>query len=127
MATPEATVQAYIAALNAGETEQVVRLFAPDAAVMAEGYPTATGEDQLRAIYAGAFQAMRYQYVNKADCVRVWGDTAVVQSHSDGGFTLFADGSFVPNPCRELWALRKSGDEWRISAYMFNHATSATE
>ena len=36
-----------------------------------------------------------------------------------GNVTLLADGTVMPQACRELWVLRRSRGEWKIAQYMF--------
>ncbi|MCH8614231.1 nuclear transport factor 2 family protein [Arsenicicoccus dermatophilus] len=51
-AVPE-TVRRYFELVDAGETEALVQLFAPDATYERPGYPPITGHEGLRAFYGG--------------------------------------------------------------------------
>jgi len=48
------------------------------------------------------------------------GGLAAVQTQTTGTVKLLASGSTISAVSRELFVLRRSGDGWRITDYMFN-------
>ena len=113
------TVQEYIQQLNASNTRAIVDLYADDAALFQPEQPPAVGTQQLTAAYERGFAGIKCNLTNYIDEILTDGDLAAVQSHSSGNVTLLADGTVMPQACRELWVLRRSRGDWKIAQYMF--------
>lgn len=118
--TPEEVVHAYFDAFNRASVEDIFTLFADDATVMAEGTPSASGPAQLRATYEGFFSAFTVTEGVTVDRIRQEPDLAIVRTHSSGTITTKATGKSSPLALRELFALRRTPDGWRITEYAFN-------
>jgi 5-formyltetrahydrofolate cyclo-ligase family len=58
-------------------------------------------------------------FTNQVDYVLIDGDLAVARSRTSGSVTIRATGVVIPEQCRELWAFRRAGGEWKIAQYMF--------
>lgn len=52
------------------------------------------------------------------------GNFAFVLTLSRGEATVLAEGITLPEEKRELFVLKKTGDEWKIARYMFNKMSS---
>lgn len=117
----QATVQSYEKALNGADIEGVLRSYADDGVFMAATKPTATGTAQLRGAYTHVFADLGFDVkFNIAEAVSV-GDLAYVWTNSVGAVKLLKKGITLENAKhRELFILRRGGDGWRISRYMFN-------
>jgi uncharacterized protein (TIGR02246 family) len=124
--TPQDVVHAYFAAFNAAAVDDLLALFADDATVAADGMPTATGRTALRAVYDGFFTTAQVTETETVSSVVTGSDVAVVRTSSTGWLTLRANGERTPLALRELFALRRTADGWRICEYVFNRDTAAS-
>lgn len=124
MASVEATVRAYFTALNGGDLEGIVRVFAEDGALLADEAETVFGHARLRDTFAATFQAISFQRDLQIDRIREDAETAVALTRTTGTFTLLDGDRTIAAVSRELFVLRKSGGEWRITEYMFNRVAS---
>lgn len=81
----KADVRSWIDAYNAGDVDAIVAMYAPDAVVMAPGYPAAAGHDAIRAMVAtdsaGAKAAGVKLVVSDGDTTGVSGDLAWHSGH----------------------------------------------
>lgn len=125
MSSPEDAVRAYMTALNASDLEGIVAVFAADGSVMADEFPSATGQEQLRRLFAGIFKARSFGRELHVDRVIEEGDLASVQTHTTGTLTMLETNTTIQGPSRELWVLRRDGSGWLIVDYMFNRSERA--
>ena len=49
---------------------------------------------------------------------------AFARTISRGQVTILAEGITLPEENRELFVLKKTGDDWKIARYMFNKMSS---
>jgi uncharacterized protein (TIGR02246 family) len=117
---PEAIVRKYFAAFNAGSVDDLLALFTEDATVAPDGMPTASGLDELRAVYAGFLDATHVAEHETVDQIRLGADIALVRTHSTGTATDRATGERSELRLRELFGVRRTADGWRICEYSFN-------
>ena len=125
MSSPEDAVRAYMTALNASDLEGIVAVFAGDGSVMADEFPSATGQEQLRRLFAGIFKARSFGRELHVDRVIEEGDLASVQTHTTGTLTMLETNTTIQGLSRELWVLRRDGSGWLIVDYMFNRSERA--
>ena len=125
MNSPEAAVSAYFTALNAADLDGIVAVFADDGSVMADEFASATGQEQLRRLFAGIFKARSFGRELHIDRIIEEGDLAAVQTHTTGTLTILETNTTIQGVSRELWVLRKADSGWRIVDYMFNRPGSA--
>jgi uncharacterized protein (TIGR02246 family) len=116
---PVDAVMAYFEAFNRANVDDILTLFTQDATVMADGVPTASGSSQLRTTYEQFFAAFTVTEDVTLDRVETGSDLAVVRTHSFGTITP-TGGEPAPLALRELFALRRTADGWRINEYAFN-------
>lgn len=121
MNSAESTVQAYFDAFNRSDVESIVRLFTEDGTVMADGTPTATGHDQIRSTYKGAFESICVHFVCVIEKVVEEGTMAIVRAHATGTITMLSTNNTNTAPQhRELFVLRQADAGWKITDYIFN-------
>ena len=125
MNSPEAVVRAYFTALNAADLDGIVAVFADDGSVMADEFPSATGQEQLRSLFTGIFRARSFGRELHFDRIIDEGDLAAVQTHTTGTLTILETNATIQGLSRELWVLRKADSGWRIVDYMFNRSGRA--
>jgi uncharacterized protein (TIGR02246 family) len=100
--TPRDVVEKYFRALNRADAVGVSTLIAEDGVVMADGFPSVAGQDQIRQMFEGAFAAMRMKRRCHVDDVGERDGLAVVRTHLDGASTLAESGAVVEQDLREL-------------------------
>ncbi len=116
----EAILKKYEAALNASDVAGVLALYAEDGVFMASEAPTAVGKEQIGAAYEHVFGIIKLAIVFSIDEIVQHGDFAFARTLSKGQVTVLAEGVTLPEENRELFVLKKTGDDWRIARYMFN-------
>jgi uncharacterized protein (TIGR02246 family) len=116
----EATLRAYGAALNTSDAEAAVAEYTSDGVFMPTGGPTATGTEQLLASYRFIFTQIRLDVEFTIHEVAIDGNLAFAVTSSEGQQTVLATGTTGPEANRELFVLRRQGDSWKITRYMFN-------
>jgi ketosteroid isomerase-like protein len=113
-------VHRYEQLLNAGDTAGIVDLFAPDGVAEWNDKPTfATRDEKIRA-YDALFKVAKFSTVFGYAGIDVAGDTAVVRTFHHKGATILEGGKEVVDLNREVFVLRKLGNEWKIKLYIFN-------
>jgi uncharacterized protein (TIGR02246 family) len=117
----------YEQALNAGDVEGVVRLYADDAVLLAPGAPSAVGINAVRAAYTGLFQAIDIDLTFAIAEVRVVSsEWAILRSTSKGVVTTLSSGAQAPSANQELFVLQKSRGRWKIARYSFSSVLRST-
>ncbi len=116
----EATLKNYEAVLNASDVDGVLALYAEDGVFMPTEAPTAAGKEQVRAAYEHVFGTIKLDIAFSIDEIFQYGDFAFARTLSRGEVTVLAEGVTLPEENRELFVLKKTGDDWKIARYMFN-------
>ena len=116
----EATLKNYEAVLNASDVDGVLALYAEDGVFMPTEAPTAAGKEQVRAAYEHVFGTIKLDIAFSVDEIVQSGDFAFARTVSRGEVTILAEGVTLPEENRELFVLKKTGDDWKIARYMFN-------
>ncbi len=116
----EATLKQYEAALNASDVDGVLALYTENGVFMPTEAPTAVGHDQVRATYEHVFGMIKLNIAFSIDEIVQHGDFAFARTVSRGEVTVLAEGVTLPEENRELFVLKKTGDDWKIARYMFN-------
>jgi len=116
----EATLKNYEAVLNASDVDGVLALYAEDGVFMPTEAPTAAGKEQVRAAYEHVFGTIKLDIAFSIDEIVQSGDFAFARTVSRGEVTVLAEGVTLPEENRELFVLKKTGDDWKIARYMFN-------
>ncbi len=116
----EATLKQYEAALNASDVDGIMALYAEDGVFMPTEAPTAAGKEQVRAAYEHVFGMIKLNIAFSIDEIVQHGDFAFARTVSRGEVTVLAEGVTLPEENRELFVLKKTGDDWKIARYMFN-------
>ena len=122
----EATLKTYETALNASDTDAVLALYTEDGVFMPTEAPTAVGKEQIRAAYEHVFGTIKFDIVFSIDEIVQHGDFAFARTLSKGKVTVLGKGVTLPAEHRELFVLKKTGDDWKIARYMFNKMSPAT-
>jgi ketosteroid isomerase-like protein len=113
-------VHRYEQLLNAGDTAEIVDLFASDGVAEWNDKPTFTTRQEKIAAYDALFRAAKFSTVFGYAGIDVAGDTAVVRTFHHKGATILEGDKEVVDLNREVFVLRKLGNEWKIKLYIFN-------
>jgi uncharacterized protein (TIGR02246 family) len=115
------TLQRYEAALNASDTDAVMRLYAEDGVFMPQHFPSAVGAEQVRAAYDGVFGSIRLAIVfDIVEVVPVAEDWAFARTNSSGTVTVLAAGDGGPEANQELFVMQRVDGTWKIARYAFS-------
>jgi uncharacterized protein (TIGR02246 family) len=113
-------VHRYEQALNAGDVNTILDLFAPDSVAEWNNKRTYATRDERRAGYAALFKIAKFSTVFAYDAIDVTGDTAVVRTHHHKGASVIEEGKSVTDYNREVFVLKRINGEWKIYLYTFN-------
>jgi ketosteroid isomerase-like protein len=123
MSGPDATVRAFVIALNASDPDAAAATFDPNGSLMADEVATLTGAQAVREYFAGVFASVRFARDVHIDRMVEDGKLATIEAHTTGTTTLVTTGDAVPAyVSRQLFVLRRAAGEWRIVEYMYNRA-----
>ena len=111
----------YEDALNASDTEAVMRIYAPDGVFMPQHFASSVGTDAVRAAYDGVFEAItlkvRFAVVEAIQTAPEW---AFARTNSAGTATVNATGDSSAEANQELFIFQKIGGAWKIARYCFS-------
>lgn len=116
----EALLFAYRDALNASSVNDVIPLYTADGVFMPANFPTAQGQEQLKAAYEQVFAAIQLNIEFYIHEILISGDFAFAITRSEGTTLIHGTGATVPEENRELFVLKEENGLWRIARYMFN-------
>ena len=114
------TLFTYREALNESSTEKALSLYTQNGVFMPSGAPTSIGQEQVKAAYDFVFSQIQLNIEFYIDEIEIVGDYAFARTTSKGTTLTHATGETVPEENRELFILKKEGDNWKIDRYMFN-------
>jgi uncharacterized protein (TIGR02246 family) len=118
-----ATVLAnYQDALNASDTDAVMRLYSVDGVFMPPYSQSAIGAAAVRQAYDAVFKAIKLSVkFNVAEIVEIAADWAFARTNSAGTVTVNATGAKSAEANQELFIFKKGADEsWKIARYSFS-------
>ena len=113
-------VHRYEQMLNAGNTAEIMKLYAPDSVSEWNDKPTFKTLQQKVDGYDALFKIATFTTVFSYDSIDVYGDTAIIRTHHHKGATAVENGKTVLDLNREVFVLRKMAGVWKIVFYMFN-------
>jgi uncharacterized protein (TIGR02246 family) len=118
-----ATVLArYQDALNASDTNAVMRLYAEDGVFMPQHFQSAVGAEAVRQAYEAVFKAIKLSVTFKvAEIVVMSPDWVFARTNSAGTVTIHSTGATSAEGNQELFIFRKGSDgTWKIARYCFS-------
>lgn len=114
-------LRTYERALNTGDTDAVMALYAADGVFMPQHFPSAVGADQIRAAYDGVFATIRLAVAfDIVEIVPVAEGWAFARTNSTGTVTVLASGLSGPEANQELFVLQRIDGAWKIARYAFS-------
>lgn len=118
----EHVLRTYERALNAGDTDAVMKLYAPDGVFMPPNSPSSVGADAVRAAYVNVFNAIRLAVsFDIVEIVQIAPEWAFARTNSAGTVAIRANGQNGAEANQELFVLQKLGSsDWKIARYSFS-------
>lgn len=118
----KAVVERYQQGLNSSNFTIIRPLFAPEAVAEWNDKTTVIGRDVMAAPYEALFKEIKFTTDFQYDAVDIYGDVAIVRTHHPvGQMEVNAkNGSKKLDFNREIFVLRRTGDDWKIILYTFN-------
>ncbi|WP_206077101.1 MULTISPECIES: YybH family protein [Mesorhizobium] len=118
----EHVLRTYELALNAEDTDVVMKLYAPDGVFMPPNSPSSVGADAVRSAYVNVFKAIKLAVrFDIVEIVQVAPEWAFARTNSAGTVTVKASGQTGPEANQELFVLQKLGSgDWKIARYSFS-------
>jgi ketosteroid isomerase-like protein len=113
-------VHRYEQYLNAGNTQGIVDLFAPESVAEWNDKPTFATRQQKIAGYDALFRIAKFTTVFGYASIDIYGDTAVVRTFHHRAASVLENGKKVTDFNREVFILRKIDGAYKIVFYMFN-------
>jgi uncharacterized protein (TIGR02246 family) len=125
-----ATVLAnYQDALNASNTDAVMRLYSEDGVFMPPYSQSAIGAAAVRQAYDSVFKAIKLSVkFNVAEVVEIAPDWAFARTNSAGTVKVNATGAKSAEANQELFIFKKGTDgSWKIARYSFSSTNPLTQ
>ncbi|WP_416830949.1 MAG: YybH family protein [Erythrobacter sp.] len=112
----------YETALNAQDTDTIIRLYAEDGVFMPQHSSAQVGTAALQAAYLGVFEAITLNVDFAIDEIVSLSDQwAFARTHSLGTVTINATGESAPEGNNELFLFHRDADgAWKIARYIFS-------
>src|ERR1700712_3786116 len=108
------TVHSYETLLNAGNTAEIVKLYASDGVSEWNEKRTFATKEQMTQGYDSLFKIAKFTTKFSYDAIEVVGDTAFVRTHHHKGATVVENGKTLPDLNREVFLLQKIDGSWKI-------------
>jgi uncharacterized protein (TIGR02246 family) len=113
-------VHRYEQALNAGDTNTILDLFANDSVAEWNNKRTYATREEREEGYASLFKIAKFSTVFAYDAIDVNGDVAIVRTHHHNGAAVIENGKSVTDYNREVFVLKRIDGDWKIYLYTFN-------
>lgn len=116
----ENLLMTYQRGLNEGDADLVRRVYADDAVFMGQPVPTATGIEEIVALYADLFSKRDYNIQFDIQEIELSRDLGFVRSRSHGTIAPKGQNPEGSGGNREVFVVKKIDGEWKIYRYIFN-------
>jgi uncharacterized protein (TIGR02246 family) len=121
-----AVLTRYEVALNASDTQAVMRLYAPDGVFMPQHFASSIGADAVRKAYDGVFAAIKLTVKFAiAEVHQTAPEWAFARTNSAGTVRVNATGASSAEANQELFVFQKIGGDWKIARYCFSTTNPA--
>ncbi len=110
----------YQRGLNEGDVDVVRSVYADDAVFIGQPVPTATGKDEIVALYADVFSKLDFNVQFDIQDIELSGDLGFVRTRSHGTIVPKGQDPQGGEGNREVFVLKKIDGEWKFYRYIFN-------
>ena len=116
----KALIENYQKSLNKSDLDLVRSVYAKDAVFIGQPFPTATGVDEIIALYADFFSKLDFDVEFDIAEVEMSGDLGFVRTRSRGTIVPTGQTPEGTEGNREIFIVKKIDDVWKIYRYIFN-------
>lgn len=110
----------YERGLNQGDASLIQAVYAEDAVFIGQPFPTATGRDEIVAMYAGFLSQLDFNVKFEVLEVEVDGTLGFIRTRSTGTIVPKGQTPSGPEQNREVFVVKKIDGAWKIYRYIFN-------
>ena len=113
-------ITTYFEKLKHADSESISLLYSEDGVMMPPIFPTVSGREEIKKFYKTALGKKRFNM--SSEIVEIIEDTniAVVRTLSKGTSETIETKQTVNEDSKELFVLKKSGNEWKIATLILN-------
>lgn len=116
----ETVLRSYGTALVNRSAEEALTSFASDGVYMPADAPTSVGSDQVKGAFDSTFNRTKSDLEVTIDDIEVHGDIAIARTVSRATVASTTSEKNAQEESRELFVLKKTNEQWKISQHMFN-------
>jgi uncharacterized protein (TIGR02246 family) len=116
-----ALLACYAEALNASDTDAVMKLYTEDGVFMPQNFPSSVGADAVRQAYDAVFHAIQLTvkfHIKEVEPVS--SEWAFARTNSAGTVSIHATGQSSTEANQELFVLHNVDGDWKIARYCFS-------
>ena len=113
-------IQTYQRSLNEGDVDLVRTVYADDAMFMGQTFPSATGIEEIAALYADFFSHVDFDIQFDVQDIELSGDLGFVRTLSHGTITPKGQDPGGTEGNREIFVVKKVDGVWKFYRYIFN-------
>ncbi len=110
----------YQRGLNEGDVDLVRGVYADDAVFIGQPFPTATGKDEIVALYGDVFSKLDFNVKFDIQDIELSGEPGFVRTRSRGTIVPKGQTPQGGEGNREVFVLKKIDGEWKFYRYIFN-------
>jgi len=113
-------ISKYESALNAGNADDVMKLYGKNPTFMPQHAPAQVGQVAVKQAYDNVFNSIKLDVKFTIHEVEVLGDTAWARTSSAGKTRILANNVVVTEGNNELFIFKKESGGWKIHEYLFS-------
>jgi uncharacterized protein (TIGR02246 family) len=113
-------VDVYQRGLNDGDPMLIRSVYADDAVFIGQPFPTATGIDEIVALYSHFLSTLDFDVQFEVQEVELSGDLGFVRTRSQGTITPKGQTPEGGEGNREIFVVKRRDGEWKFFRYIFN-------
>jgi uncharacterized protein (TIGR02246 family) len=113
-------MQTYQRGLNEADVDLVRAVYADDAVFIGQPFPTATGIEEIVALYADFFSKLDFDVHFHVQEIELSGDLGFVRTRSHGTIVPKGQNPEGREGNREIFVVKNIDGEWKFYRYIFN-------
>ena len=110
----------YQRGLNESDVDLVRSVYADDAVFIGQPFPTATGKEEIVALYGDVFSKLDFNVQFDIQDLELSGDLGFLRTQSHGSIVPKGQEPEGGEGNREVFVLKKIDGEWKFYRYIFN-------
>ena len=110
----------YQRGLNEANVDLVGSVYADDAVFIGQPFPTATGQEEIVALYADVFSKLDFNVMFDIQDIELSGELGFLRTRSHGTIVPKGQEPEGGEGNREVLVLKKIDSEWKFYRYIFN-------